>query len=178
MGSRIVNYMMFYTAAVAILSGCGSSDEGVKNKPKVGVPLEGSFSLLTGGQENLATSSALVPSVVYFVSDTCTTCAAEADALVSYLKEKSLVPAPTNVKITSIVVGATKEDAQDWSEAHSVSWTVGYQTPDQNASLLRQYCPLIQTPCVVVSTPQKGVVFAKIGAVKIEEIISETGEWK
>lgn len=182
MGTRLTNNGLAAVLVLGLLAGCGNigskDKEGTKRtsaNESAGVRLAGIFSLLDGRQADLANLDASKPSIVYFVSDTCTVCAAETDELVSHFGGKR---APESANIVSIVVGATDRDAQDWSDEHAVGWTVGYQTPSENASLLRKYCPAIQTPCVLVSVPDKGVVLAKNGRTGAAELAKYVGDIK
>jgi hypothetical protein len=181
MGTGFVKQLSILSAASLLVVACGSRGQDTLGNPPAnrgigeeGVKLSGGFSLLDGSRTDLNTFEGSKPTVVYFVSDTCTVCSEETEEIVKKLGSK---PFPSNVNLVSIVVGAIREDAAGWKESHTVGWPVGFQAPSENASLLRQYCPAVQTPCVVVSTPEKGVVFAENGRVPFEKITALTGEW-
>lgn len=124
MGNRFVKQVLVLSAAALLAVACGSrGQDTLGNSPanqgngEGGVRLSGSFALLDGSRIELNTLETSKPTVVYFVSDTCTVCAEETKEIVSKLGEKRL---PSNVNLVSIVVGAVREDAADWKDAHAV----------------------------------------------------------
>lgn len=137
-------------------------------------PMTGVFMSLAGEQENLLQYKDKT-TVVFFASDTCQVCAQEAEIFRDEINSRGGIP--SNVDLLTIVVGAFAEDAADWKDIYDVPWKVGFQAPEENASLLRQYCPAVQTPCTVVYRPDQGVIFAKNGEVSPAQIQALTGDW-
>lgn len=145
-----------------------SNQEANTNGATFGAGLSGSIRTINDETINLGTVST-VPRILIFAQETCSVCAAETKKIRNYTSQKTL-----NVEIYTVLVGSTREDAQDWQNFHQPTWKLAYEpTPD----LFLKYCYPAQVPCVVAETPQKGIVFNKIGAFEIFEIEKETGLW-
>jgi hypothetical protein len=114
-----------------------------------------------------------LPMVIVFAQDTCTTCRAETlefrDSLAARTRE------PSQIKLVTILVGATADDAVDWKETNQVPWTVAIDGGDL---LFRRYCGGGKVPCTLVQLPDKGIVLQKVGASSVAEIKEITGDWE
>ena len=81
---------------------------------------------------------------------------------------------PKNIYFLSLIVGEDLEEAHYWKKDNKVPWIVG---EDEDLSIFKKYCPELKTPCTIISNPDYGIVFRKIGKVSIELIQSYVGEW-
>lgn len=169
--------LKYFISFLFILSGCGQylqpapSSKIERTEPgKQGQFTSVQFDNLEGGVVDL--SSSVTPIVLFFASDTCTSCTAETRQLVNLFAQKGSVP--KNVSFYTLLIGATRTDALDWREALHVPWTVGTNTGDH---LFRQFCPELKTPCVLTHIPVTGVTTKFVGASSPEELQEETGQW-
>ena len=132
--------------------------------------LQGTYLSAKGGEIPLDDGQAR-PTLIQFASDTCMVCAQEVAAFKSYLKSK---PAPSRVRLISVLVGAFAEDAIAWSQRLQVGWEVGI---DPDLVLFKKYCREDSVPCMVVHRPAEGIVLSHQGAMSIDEILAYTGPW-
>lgn len=127
---------------------------------------------------NLNESSDKEVKVLIFAQDTCITCAAEAKEISAKITQ--LGNLPQNVEIITFMVGAVgqfaAEDSRDWKRAHNVQWTVGFQKDEEN--LFRKYFGASSVvPSILIEKNNK-IVFQHSGALGVEELEEQTGEWK
>ncbi|MDZ4678165.1 MAG: redoxin domain-containing protein [Oligoflexia bacterium] len=134
--------------------------------------LAGELPTTDGSLINLASDGNKI-TVLQFASDSCTVCAEEAKSFRSHLRDQNI--APSKIKLVSIIVGAILIDAQDWKSRLGVPWTVAYDT---ESIVFKKHCSQNTVPCIVIHSPEKGVVLSKHGVVKMDEILSHTGDWE
>ncbi len=133
--------------------------------------LEGQFFLSDGTSQDL---SALRdrPLVFMLAGEFCSTCIHEVGVFKNALSPSIL---EEQIRFRSVLVGNTESGADEWKNTHSVPWPVGFQDGD---SLFQKWCPERTTPCLIIQTPENGVVLRKTGAVSVTEIEALTGAWK
>lgn len=134
--------------------------------------LAGSFETAEGQRVSLE-DDAGQSTVVVFSQDTCVVCAAEAQSLRASLRDPA--QGPNRIRLYTILVGATAEDAADWKSFHRVPWTVG---TDPDAALFNRYCETKTVPCTIVQTPAAGIVLKRNGVIHREELERLSGAWE
>jgi hypothetical protein len=112
------------------------------------------------------------PTILVFGQDLCAVCGHEADALVASLSVAGLEP--SRVRLVSILVGASPEDARDWKADHRVPWSVGM---DPDSTVFASYCAERTVPCNVVFVPGQGIVMNQNSPTTPEELRLLTGPW-
>lgn len=165
-----------YAFLLIALAGCGltlpKEDKSSPLKEEVlqGDSLKGTFSSLDGGSIDLQADSAKIQ-VLLFVSETCSVCREETEALVTDRNNRGI---PTNAAFYSVVVGSVPQDATDWKNSLHVNWVVGL---DEGDNLFRSYCPDLLTPCAIVRNPSTGIITKFVGAHSLSEWERATGNW-
>ncbi len=133
-------------------------------KPGVTLNLE----LISG--ELLEVNSMQKPLVMIFAQDTCETCGKETEMLVNKLSGIDQL----NVNLVTILIGTALEDARWWAEMFEVSWPVAL---DFKGEYFKRYCPQTTVPCIVIVTPDVGVVVRHHGEMSYEQMVEYTGPW-
>lgn len=168
--------IIYFVAAACLLASCGlalpkGENSGAAPTRALGQgTIEGTFTSLEGALVDLTAETSKIQ-VLMFVSETCSVCREETEALVH---DRANRGTPTNAAFYSVVVGSIAEDADDWRQGLGVNWTVGLDPGD---ALFRRYCPGLQTPCTVLRNPDSGTLTALTGRHSIAEWERLTGPW-
>lgn len=109
--------------------------------------------------------------VIVFASDTCSTCATEANYWVSEFKKTK----PNNILFVHYIIGGNVDDAADWKEFFKIDWDVLVSESDD---LYKKYCPAILTPCLVIKNNLTNEVTQSYKPLRKEEIERYSGLWK
>lgn len=112
--------------------------------------------------------------VIIFAAESCLSCRQETEHLIKLFGKKSA--GPNNVKIVSILLGASFEDAEYWSNSFSepIPWTVGY---DSDLSIYRQYFDVLQTPSILAGSKVLSTFRKFTGRQEQQILEKETGKW-
>ncbi|MBF0360940.1 MAG: hypothetical protein HQK49_08005 [Oligoflexia bacterium] len=132
-----------------------------------------SFIDSTGAEVTITNKDDGLPVVMIFAQETCSSCSHEVSEILASLKHPD--SNPSKIHLFTILVGAVAEDAQNWKQSKEVPWRVGI---DEDASIMRNYCPLDTVPCIVVHTSTKGIVLRHHGIYSIFDLKKLTGEWE
>ena len=132
--------------------------------------LEGELSLIDLRIIDL--SSINKKTVLFFVSESCTSCIEETKSLVRLFDQKGL---PVNVDFYSVLIGSNLNDSQDWAKNFQVKWNIGY---DENLVLYKTYFSILMTPSMIIFNPEEKRVSLIQGNHTIDQIQQETGQWE
>lgn len=158
--------------------GCGSKlpyvlrQNNVKTSVGVTGPLQIALPNSDGQIEDLSRENGK-PTVVFFAQELCLSCTEEINMIKANLKNAN--SSPTGVNLYSILLGASLESAKNWKKDNQISWTVLH---DFNSVSIRQYCPKIVLPCVMIHKPNEGIVFLEQRKVSFDELQTVTGSWE
>lgn len=150
----------------------GSSIPAGKSDPELGVYLEETLTE-SGGASIPLSEFKDRPLILLFASDLCGSCNEEIRELIAALKDPTVEP--EKVRLQSILLGSDAIYAEKWKRKRQMPWSVAVDPGD---ALFRKSCPELQTPCVLVQLPGKGVVFQKVGIVPASDLQSMTGPWE
>ncbi len=113
------------------------------------------------------------PLVLVFAAEFCSVCKAEHERIIASLSNPAVES--HKVKFLTLVVAMTPEDAQFWKEDRQVPWSVG---ADENLEMIDRFCGVRQTPCMVIQTPERGIVLKRRGEVSLDDIRQAVGgDW-
>ena len=161
---------------LALLVGCAQNmPEILEKRPeqneKIGMTqLEGDLLLTNGKILNL--QEVRQTTLIYFISESCTSCIEETKELVQLFKEKGL---PQNILIYSVLIGSTQSDTLDWEQNFQTQWQVGF---DENLFLYKKYFQKLVTPSIVIYNGNTSKVTLYQGKKTIDELQQETGTWE
>ncbi len=111
--------------------------------------------------------------VLFFVSDTCSSCREETEELIEDMKINGV---PQNVKIVSVLIGANLDDVEFWQSSFDseIKWVVGR---DENLELYKKYFEKLTTPSILIYNKETKILKKLQGAIGIEAIKGELGLW-
>lgn len=168
-----IKYLIF---SIFILISCGKNAPTVleKRTPQqdkvTRTQLEGELMLVD--QRILDLSKIQKTSVLFFVSESCTSCIEETKSLVHLFSEKGL---PLNVDFYSVLIGSNLTDTLEWVQNFSVLWSVGF---DEKLVLYKTYFSVLVTPSLIIFNPEEKRVSLIQGNRTIDQIQQETGPWE
>jgi hypothetical protein len=148
--------LRFVISAVALFSTTAFAQSGSYQKA------DGSV----GKLEDLADK----PLVLEFSTRTCSACNAQGAMWKSYLGSRD----PENVKLLTIMLGSSAQQAEAHKEQHGYSWEYAAGSSD----LYRKYCPMNLVPCNLVFMPGKGLVHRQYGSEAAQQLEFFTGKWE
>lgn len=168
--------LLFPFILLFLLSSCGQFAPEVleqrhqPNEKTSRTELEGELNLING--QTLDLKQIQKTSILFFISESCTSCIEETKQLVALFQAKGL---PKNIQIFSILIGSTQPDTVEWAQNYLVSWSVGF---DEGLSLYKKYFRSLMTPSIVVYRPADEKVLLSQGIKSIEDLQKETGPWE
>lgn len=139
--------------------------------PALAAGLEGEYIREDGSVGSLAALSAQKPVVLVFSSRTCYWCTVQGKSFVSALKGLD----PSNVKIITLLVGASSAQAAAYKSQHNYSWEVSIP---KSTATFKSYCPNGGVPCTIVSFPGHPPRPFVEGARTASYFQSITGKWE
>lgn len=170
-------------AVVTILAGLSIScsknfdsvlrESKIKNEANIGKStLDGNFHQIDGVLKNLSSLNDK-PLLLFFVSETCSSCREEAEHLI---EEISVSGYPTKINLLSVLIGSLPEDITFWRDSFSpaISWELG---ADPDLILYKIYFKELRTPSVMYFDPQTQVLKKWQNLMTIEKLKKETGPW-
>lgn len=143
------------------------------NSKPFGQTLDGLKLAVSDGTELDLDKDAEVPTVIIFGLEFCMSCIAEVKMIQESIKNPSGIP--TKINLYSLLVGVTQSEAHEWKLFHKVRWPVAYE---EKSNLFNRFCPEKVFPCVLINTPQKGIVYVEQKETTLEELKTWTGPWE
>ena len=111
-------------------------------------------------------------SIILFSEEFCKSCIEETEMIRDYLKGESV----SRIKLITILVGATEEDAKYWKDQWGVFWPV---ETDRDGRYYKRACQkIISVPCIIINHPKQGVIFHHVGKSSIKDLEYFTGPWR
>ena len=129
----------------------------------------------TNDTELLISDQIIKPRIFIFASTFCGVCQKEHRELRDLMALNNNL-LPNNVDIFTVMTGATDStDSLDFKDFTGIQWEPFYQPGDELRNLL---CGQgTANPCIVIETPNQGIIFKHFGEVSISELQTKTGVW-
>lgn len=168
------------TIALSLTFGCAKDFEKTISEPsaieketkqELGT-LPGKFKL-SNGQEQSLNNGDTRPILLFFISETCTSCREETEILAKHFAEFGL---PNKIQILSVLIGSFPADIEPWKNTfnETIDWTLG---ADLDLELYKNFFTQLVTPSILYFDPSTKILKRWQSKLSITELKKETIPW-